>query len=152
MVENWRTEIFNYFDNRFTNAVTESLNRVSKEISAQGRGYNFKVLRAKILYRNTAVKQAKYSYYKPAINSHELGDYIDVEFTKDGMNVKANEYAISSGVDIDELSELLKTNTQAIFEKAWEQMTNIKTSDLTGWEDVVQIIGEDENNESHDEY
>jgi len=48
-VENWRTEIFNYFDNRYTNAITESLNRVSKEISAQGKGYNFKVLRAKIL-------------------------------------------------------------------------------------------------------
>lgn len=65
MVENWRIEIFNYFDNRFINAITESLNKASKEISEQSRGYNFKILRAKILYHNSAVKQAKYSYYKP---------------------------------------------------------------------------------------
>jgi hypothetical protein len=64
MVENWRTEIFNYFDNHFTDAITELLNNVSKEISEQSRDYNFKVLRAKILYHNSAVKQAKYSYYK----------------------------------------------------------------------------------------
>lgn len=145
MVENWRTEIFNYFDNRFTNAITESLNRVSKEISAQGRGYNFKVLRAKILYRNTAVKQAKYSYYKKHIKPHELRDLIDVEATGKGFCVKANDYAISAGVDLDELSELLKTHHTAIFQKAWETyFENINPNpDLTGFEDDVQIIGED---------
>lgn len=37
--------------------------------------------------------------------------------------------------------------------KKGELMHNINSNpDLTGWEDVVQIIGKDENNESHDEY
>lgn len=85
MVENWRTEIFNYFDYRFTNAITESINRVSKEISSQGRGYNFKVLRAKILYRNPASKPAKYKY--------------DVQTETDDFD----NIIISSGVLIDDL-------------------------------------------------
>lgn len=51
MVGNWYTEIFNYFDNRYTNAQTESLNNVIREVDRAGRGYTFPVLRAKILYR-----------------------------------------------------------------------------------------------------
>lgn len=151
MVENWRTEIFNYFDNRFTNAITESLNRVSKEISAQGRGYNFKVLRAKILYRNTAVKQAKYSYHKQSIEPHELKDLIDIEFTSpEVMTVRANAYAISSGVDIDELSELLKTHHQAIFERAWEQMMNVDPNpDLSDFLDDIEFLGENNHGEEN---
>lgn len=78
-VENWRTEIFNYFDKGYTNAVTEALNAVCKEIAAVGRGYTFEVLRAKILYGTKATKPAKYAYYtesKP--NKIEiLPDYIE---------------------------------------------------------------------------
>lgn len=33
-----------------------------------------------------------------------------------------------------------------------EEALKNSNPDLTGWEDVIQIIGEDENNESHDEY
>ena len=127
MVDNWHTEIFNYFDNRYTNAITESLNRVSKEISAIGRGYNFKVLRAKILYRNSAVKQAKYSYYKPELNAREIIDkhcafYID----SNGIQITVDYDAVGAGVDIDELSTVLRGNTAFIYQKAFEKLQKEK--------------------------
>ena len=61
-VENWREEIFAYFDHRYTNALTESLNRLINEIGDRGRGYSCEVLRAKVLYGTKATKPAKYKY------------------------------------------------------------------------------------------
>lgn len=52
-VDNWGHEIFAYFDHRYTNAVTEALNGVAKVINRNGRGYSFKVIRAKMLYSKT---------------------------------------------------------------------------------------------------
>lgn len=49
-MSNWREHIFNYFDVRATNAYTESLNGMLKEIYRNGRGYSFKAIRAKVLY------------------------------------------------------------------------------------------------------
>lgn len=49
-MENWREPIFNYFDVRATNAYTESLNGLLKQIYRNGRGYSFKAIRAKVLY------------------------------------------------------------------------------------------------------
>jgi transposase len=48
-VENKRTEVFNYFDYPFTNAYTESRNRLMKDLNRAGRGYDFPRLRAKAL-------------------------------------------------------------------------------------------------------
>ncbi len=48
-VENWKDEIFAYFDRRLTNAYTESLNNLIRLINRVGRGYSFEALRAKIL-------------------------------------------------------------------------------------------------------
>jgi transposase len=46
-----RWEIFNYFDTgRATNACTEARNNVVKTLQRAGRGYDFHVLRAKLLY------------------------------------------------------------------------------------------------------
>jgi len=123
MVENWRTEIFNYFDNRYTNAITESLNRVSKEISAIGRGYNFKVLRAKILYRNSAVKQAKYNYYKPEkLDGRAIIEHCDMILDVNGIQLIIEPKSVSAGVDIDELSEVLRSNTTFIYQRAVEKL------------------------------
>ena len=62
-VSHWYNEIFNYFDNRYTNAQTESLNNVIREIDRAGRGYTFPVLRAKVLFRHiTANKKSKFSF------------------------------------------------------------------------------------------
>ena len=102
-VENWRTEIFNYFDFRFTNAVTESLNKVSKEISAQGRGYNFNVLRAKLLYRNEAAKPAKFAYHEPQRPSTEVMQDMTFGFMSPFFKKKSVE--VGAGTDIDILSE-----------------------------------------------
>lgn len=130
MVENWRTEIFNYFDNRYTNAITESLNRVSKEISAIGRGYNFKVLRAKILYRNSAVKQAKYSYYKPEkLDGRKIIEQCDMILDVNGVHLIIEPKSVSAGVDIDELSEVLRSNTSFIYQRAVEKLLKEQTND-----------------------
>ena len=63
-VGNWYTEIFNYYDNRYTNAQTESLNNVIREVDRAGRGYTFPVLRAKILYRHITAKKGKFTFKK----------------------------------------------------------------------------------------
>lgn len=133
-VENWRTEIFNYFDFRFTNAVTESLNKVSKEISAQGRGYNFSVLRAKLLYRNEAAKPAKFAYHEPKRPSME-GMYDMTYSFMTPFFGKKKSVEVSAGTDIDILSEQIsdiveihqrlgRINRYANKFKYWEDKTN----------------------------
>lgn len=49
---NWEDEVFAYFrhEERFTNAYTESMNRVIRDLDRSGRGYSFEALRAKVLY------------------------------------------------------------------------------------------------------
>ena len=49
MVENWREEVFAYFDYPTTNAFTENRNGIVKLINRTGRGYSFPVIRAKAL-------------------------------------------------------------------------------------------------------
>jgi transposase len=49
-VDNWRPEIFNYFDHRATNAFTEAANGMAKVANRMGRGYSFEAIRAKILF------------------------------------------------------------------------------------------------------
>ena len=66
------------------------------------------------------------------------------------MTVRANAYAISSGVDIDELSELFKTHHQAIFERAWEQMMNVDPNpDLSDFLDDIEFLGENNHGEEN---
>lgn len=60
MVDHWQTEIFNYFLFRYTNAVTESLNKLINNIDNSGHGYTFEVLSAKALYGTPATKPAKF--------------------------------------------------------------------------------------------
>lgn len=56
-VGNWRKEIFNYWDcHRVTNAPTESMNKLIREMDQMGRGYSFKVIRAKMLYNQAAMR------------------------------------------------------------------------------------------------
>jgi len=53
-VDNWHKEVFNFFDMRYTNAYTESFNRFIKDTNRFGRGYDFPVLRSRLLYNNIA--------------------------------------------------------------------------------------------------
>jgi len=49
-VDNWRPEIFNYFDTPVTNAYTEAVNGMAKVANRMGRGYSFEAIRAKVLF------------------------------------------------------------------------------------------------------
>ena len=55
-VHNWHNEIFAYFDQPITNAYTESVNRLAKDMNRMGRGYSFEVIRARMLF-NTKARQ-----------------------------------------------------------------------------------------------
>ncbi len=57
-MENWRDEIFAYFRLRVTNAYTESFNAIARKMDRMGRGYSFKVLRAKLLLKHSCHKMA----------------------------------------------------------------------------------------------
>lgn len=63
-VGNWHNEIFNYFDYRVTNALTESLNNLARKYDQAGRGYTFKMLRAKMMYNTNfhKVKVERFNY------------------------------------------------------------------------------------------
>lgn len=75
---NWREGILAFFDYPITNAYTEALNRVAKEINRAGRGYSFEVLRARVLFgkrikdktwslvAHTDVSVAAFEYYLKA--------------------------------------------------------------------------------------
>lgn len=54
---NWHAEIFNYFQHRITNAYTESFNSIARKMDRMGRGYSFKVLRAKLLLKHSCHKK-----------------------------------------------------------------------------------------------
>lgn len=49
MVENWRNEIFAFFDYPVANAYTEAVNGLLKIANRAGRGYSFETIRAKAL-------------------------------------------------------------------------------------------------------
>ncbi len=53
---NWQTEILAYFQNqpRITNAFTEAMNSVIRVADRRGRGYDFEVLRARVLFGRRA--------------------------------------------------------------------------------------------------
>lgn len=55
-VHNWHEEIFAYFEQPITNAYTESVNRLAKDMNRMGRGYSFEVIRARMLYDAKARK------------------------------------------------------------------------------------------------
>ena len=59
-IDEWHYEVFNYFVFPYTNAVTESLNKVINDIDNKGKGYTFDILRAKALYGTKATKPAKF--------------------------------------------------------------------------------------------
>lgn len=58
---NWWAEIFNYYDYPVTNAYTESINGVVRNLQRISRGYSFEVVRAKLLYNDKAVSNASTS-------------------------------------------------------------------------------------------
>lgn len=72
-VKNWHEEIFNYFNQRITNAFTESLNGLIRVINRIGRGYSFDALRAKILFTKGCHKVEVSKYPKVKLPPGVLG-------------------------------------------------------------------------------
>lgn len=74
-VEEWGDEIFAYFDHRFTNAYTESLNGLTRVANRLGRGYSFGVLRARLLYGigQHPRRKPKKAAEQPSVDSESLG-------------------------------------------------------------------------------
>jgi hypothetical protein len=70
-LENWRTEILNFFTARYTNGRVEGLNRAIQQIQAEGAGYSFEALRAKVIYGLERRREAReeptvlYSQFPP---------------------------------------------------------------------------------------
>ena len=100
-VNNWHSEIFNYFDNKVTNAFTESLNGIIRFAHRQGRGYSFKILRGKILFMygkrtEIEINQKFISSDSPEIMYDDLPKYTQTLKTK-----------ISYGIDLSTLAEIL---------------------------------------------
>jgi len=69
--QNWSTEIFAYFEQRITNAFTDSVNGRIKEKNRLGRGYSFEVIRARILYGQFEEDIPKYGKeYRQSVRDH----------------------------------------------------------------------------------
>lgn len=73
-VKNWHEEIFAYFEQPITNAYTESVNRLAKDMNRMGRGYSFEVIRARMLYDAKARKDGS------VIETVEADDDASVNF------------------------------------------------------------------------
>jgi transposase len=56
-MKNWGEYIFNYFDFKYTNAFTESMNRKVKDIIRNSRGCNFETMKARIVYGTYLMKK-----------------------------------------------------------------------------------------------
>lgn len=94
-VNNWHVEIFNYFDKRLTNAYTESINSIIRQVERMGRGYSFDALRAKILFNEKLHKKRKPRFNSSAfnkamlydtfnwyeVNDHDITDNLGVDFS-----------------------------------------------------------------------
>ncbi len=78
-LSDFHEEILNYFDYSYTNGYTESANRLVKTINRLGRGYSWRVMRARILNhkpaREKSVKRVSRRVLKSFSNMTKPGDY-----------------------------------------------------------------------------
>lgn len=103
IIDNWSTEIFNYFDYFVTNAYTESINNLIKHIEKAGRGYSFEVLRAKTLFSTRAT-------IKPKFSRTNLGP-MDTTFSKSilwSFDYDTPKLEEGFGVSIPQLIEIIE--------------------------------------------
>jgi transposase len=101
-VDNWQDEIFTYFDKRLTNAYTESINSIIRQIERLGRGYSFDALRAKVLFNEKLHKKRKPRFNANAF-SHALSWYSSYDF-----EVTDHEVTGNYGVDFSTLIKILE--------------------------------------------
>jgi transposase len=70
IMNRWHREVFNYFDYRFTNAYTGSVDRKIKMLQSMSSRYSFDIIRAKVLYGGFA----KRALPAPTRKMHALKD------------------------------------------------------------------------------
>lgn len=78
-----KKEVFNYFDEPYTNGFIEGVNSAIRAISMQGRGYSFEILRGKVLLtvgrRREVVKtdfdNCTFTTFNPRIQLPKVRDY-----------------------------------------------------------------------------
>lgn len=77
LTKKWHNEIFNYFEpnSRFTNAVTEGLNRMVEDMSRMGNGYSFERLRARALYSDKVAAPVIYTMQAERVPVTEESSY-----------------------------------------------------------------------------
>ena len=110
-VENWQTEIFNYFDHPVTNSVTERLNGLAREVFRLGRGYSVEVLRAKLLF-SEGVRVKKPGRFPrnwpvPTVGKDLPGDVL-YNYLGLGSQVMPQPPELDFGADISTLIEKLQ--------------------------------------------
>lgn len=107
-LDGWWGEIFNWYEHPISNAYTESINRIAKDMNRMGRGYGFEVIRARLVYDQTARSKTTQSIRgrKPASGSGSLsmGRMSWVSVGDDTPTVKTIEY----GPHIPTLFDLLE--------------------------------------------
>jgi transposase len=103
---NNQNEIFNYFTHPYTNAYTESINNIIKNVEKQGKGYTFEVLRAKVLYGTEAtIKKPKYTYEMDFQRFDKVWGKSDIEPIR---IAEPEPEFYNCGVDLTTLSKILE--------------------------------------------
>lgn len=76
-LRNWREQIFAWYDYPVSNAYTESVNRLAKDLNRMGRGYRFEVVKARLLLDPEARKATSTTIRsrsrRPAAQSSPVG-------------------------------------------------------------------------------
>jgi transposase len=102
-LENWRTEILNYFTARYTNGRVEGLNRAIQQIQAEGAGYSFEALRAKVIYGLERRREAR---ERPTVHYSQFPPPPDVVAGHYGIEDPSD--AIRLGVPFDRIADDLE--------------------------------------------
>jgi hypothetical protein len=102
-MRNWRPEILAWYDFPISNAYTESVNRLAKDMNRMGRGYSFDVIRARLLLDNTARKPTT-----RIVRSHSKSSELSY-VTSATTNQATDERVIEYGPHIPTLCDLLES-------------------------------------------
>jgi len=103
-VKNWGREIFNYFSyGRLTNAFVEGINNTIRAIEKQGRGYDFEVLRAKVIFFiNHKVIKTNFKtdalFYSKSFSQEEIDELYTIKNRDYGIEFKDIIKAINEGL------------------------------------------------------
>jgi len=108
-LHNWWNEIFSWYECQVTNAFTESINRLAKDVNRMGRGYSFDVIRAKLLYDQEARKPTTKTVRKHVKKEIPTVGYMDMRMAQEKRyETVIEETVIEYGPHIPTLCRLLE--------------------------------------------